>query len=199
MAVAVFLAAGCGGGGDDKQDPSRPPAAGQSVGGAGADGSGEPQPENPEQGTKLAEAHSFEEIAALLKPALGPCQRLMTTGHPLTELNAADKARGGTQKAVCFYQEQQFSLAFLLIDADNSTFEAFHKQHDIYSSEQAGMGFTVELVGSANDEVEADVAQQLKLTGLPFLNCEQDFAPHDGVQVTEAKTPGCRYTPTPRY
>lgn len=89
-------------------------------------------------------------------------------------------------------------MEFLLIDGDNTTLEALHKDKDIYSSERVGMGFTVDIVGTANAQTKTTAEQKLKATGLPFLNCKQDFAPHDGVQVIKAKTAGCRYTPTPR-
>lgn len=186
LAVATLLAAGCASGDNDKPDANRPATE-------VADSSGAPG-----QGAKLPDASSFEEIAALLKPTLGPCQRMVKTGHPAVELNRADRARGGTKKAVCWYQEQQFTIEFLLIDSDNSTIEKFLKDNDMYSSEQVGMGFTVRLVASSNDEMEATVQQKLKESGLPFLNCEHDFTPDEGVDVIEAKTKGCRYTPTPR-
>ncbi|GAA4961552.1 hypothetical protein GCM10023205_26290 [Yinghuangia aomiensis] len=198
LAATAFLLAGCGGGGgDDKSETNQPTATGQTAGGVGAEGSSGPEQAPPAQEAALPKAVSFEEVAALLKPSLGPCQRMETDGT-FAKLTAADKARGGKQKALCWYQEQQYSVAFLLVDQDNTTLETFHKDKDTYSSERVGMGFTVAVVGTANAQVKAAAEQQLKATGLPFLNCEKDFAPRDGVQIIAAKTPGCRYTPTPR-
>ncbi|WTW91885.1 hypothetical protein OG216_00110 [Streptomycetaceae bacterium NBC_01309] len=90
----------------------------------------------------MPKASTVEEVAELLKPALGPCQSIQTTG-PYAKINAADTARGGKQKALRWYQERQFSVAILLVDEDNATLETFHKDNDLYSSERVGMGFMV--------------------------------------------------------
>ncbi|MGR6998680.1 hypothetical protein ACU686_12165 [Yinghuangia aomiensis] len=196
----MFLATSCASG--DEPDappaPSAPPAAASGgVGAASSGGSDAGKPDTGKPASGLPRAGSFEEVAALLKPALGACERMDTTG-PETKLDRADQVRGGKQKALCWYGGQQFSVSILLVDADNSTLEAFHKENDTYSSERIGMGFTVRLVGTASAQVKTTAEQRLTSTGLPFLNCEQDFAPHDGVELIEAKTAGCRYTPTPR-
>ncbi|WP_436776435.1 hypothetical protein [Yinghuangia sp. YIM S09857] len=193
-AAAAFLLAGCSGGGDGTPDATQPPAVGGATGGADA---GAPGQDAAGERGELPEAHTIEEVAELLKPALGPCQSIQTSG-PYAKINAADTARGGTQKALCWYQERQFSVAILLVDKDNKTLETFHKDHDLHSSERVGMGFTVTLIEAANPQLKAATEQQLKATGLPYLNCEKDFAPHDGVQIIAAKTPDCRYTPSAR-
>ncbi|MFI6984009.1 hypothetical protein ACIBSV_36075 [Embleya sp. NPDC050154] len=188
LAIGALMATSCAGG-DDEPKALSTPAPGAATGGPGAD----PNPSTPASG--LPRARSFEEIAALLKPTLGPCQRMETTG-PATELDTADKVRGGKQKALCWYGGQKFSVVFLLVDEDNTTLETFHKGKDTYSGDRVGMGFTVRLLGTADAQVKSTAEQQLKAAGLLFLNCEQDFAPRDGVPIIEAKTTGCRYIPT---
>ncbi|NYE10205.1 hypothetical protein [Actinomadura citrea] len=174
LAITALLAAGC-------------------AGGAGANSKGD-----SEKGTKMPKASSFEEIAELLKPALGSCQRMQTTG-PGVELQVSDRSRGGKKKAICWYQEQKFAVEFLLIDTDNSTIERFYKNYDSVSSERVGMGFTVRDTGGASDEIEAILRQKLKESGLKFLNCESDFTPYSGIEFVEAKTKGCRYTSVQRF
>ncbi|MFE6164989.1 hypothetical protein ACFQ7F_39460 [Streptomyces sp. NPDC056486] len=98
------------------------------------------------------------------------------------------------RKGWCRYKDA--NLEFRLID--KSVLEKFLKKSDATSSpvgELLGNGFSVR-VSAAADGSEATVTQQIKAAGLMFLDCQKDFAPHDGVKVIEAATPGCRYTDT---
>lgn len=202
LTAAALLVTGCAGD-DGEPDTSLADGAasgatsgaggGAATGGGGSEGRSDAE----SSASELPRAGSFEEVAALLKPALGACERMDTTGNAV-ELTRADQVRGGKQKVLCWYGGQQFTVAILLLDADNATMEAFHKDRDIASSERVGMGFTITLVGNAGPQAKTAAEHKLAATKLPYLNCEKDFAPHDGVTTIEAKTPGCRYTPTPR-
>ncbi|MGX1668602.1 hypothetical protein [Streptomyces sp. NPDC055400] len=141
----------------------------------------------------LPRASSLDDIAAILKPAVGPCLSL-TRDDP--EIDQADKAWGVTRKGWCHYKNA--NIEFRLFD--KAVAEKLLKKNDTTSAsngELVGDGFSVNVIAAVGgDEGEAAVAQEIKAAGLMSLNCQRDFAPYDGVQVIKAATPGCRYTDT---
>ncbi|MFF2478781.1 hypothetical protein [Streptomyces sp. NPDC058066] len=167
---------------DQKPQQGAPAAVEASAGGQGN-----------QQPSALPRARSLEDIATILKPAVGPCLKL-TRDEP--EIDEVDKLRGTTRQGWCRYKDT--AIEFRLID--KAVLGKFLKKNDASSAwagELLGDGFSARVSASPEgDEGLAAVAEQLKTAGLMYLDCQKDFAPFDGVKVIKAATPGCRYTDT---